>query len=206
MDINLTNSINSPSFIDNFSKNHSENSATEQLKIIHKNIKQYMPFIERIAVVVYEEEHDLLKTLIYSDDNEERILQFYQSKLSGSESLSKIAYSGASRVVNDLGIFERNNKTHSRFIAERNYGASFTSPFYNEAKFAGLIFINSRDKNVFNETNCNALSSFIPLISQIVYNEINRLNILHGSVSAALNYDHETIRAMATNTQSHYAE
>ena len=106
MDINPTPFAKPTSFIDNLSKVTQEDSASNKLKIIHKEIKQHMPFVERIAVIVYEEERDLLKTLIHSDDNKEKVLQFYQSNLSGSESLSKIAHSGTPRIVNDQGIFE----------------------------------------------------------------------------------------------------
>jgi len=192
MEINRTYFTHPTSFIDKLSVINQGSSATDKLKIIHDEIKGHMPFIERIAVIIYEEERDLLKTFIHSDDNRDKILQFYQSKLSDSESLSEIAHSRIPRLVNDLGIFERNSKKHSRFIAKRNYGASYTTPFYNDGRFAGFIFMNSRDKNVFNEISCDALSPFVLLIRQIVDKEIDRLNTLHGSVTSALNHDYET--------------
>ena len=188
MDINRTLFTHPISFIDNSSKITQEDSAPDKLNIIHKEIKRHLPFIERIAIVVYEEELDLLKTFIYSDDNQEKILQFYQSKLSDSASLSEIAHSRIPRVVNDQGIFERNSKKHSRFIAKRNYGASHTTPFYNEGNFAGLIFMNSPDKNVFNQISCDALSPFVDLIELLVCKEIEQLNILHDSVTTALDH------------------
>ena len=176
MDINPTTSNSASAFIDSFSKNDPESSATNKLKIIHKEIKRHMPFVERIAVITYEAENDLLKTFIYSDNNKEKILQFYQSTLSDSESLSEIARNRIPRIINDQGVFERPTKKHSRFIAKRNYGASYTTPFYSKGQFAGLIFINSRDKHVFNEINCHELSPFIQLISRLVYKEIGKEN------------------------------
>lgn len=173
MDINRTHFTLPISFIDNSSKITQEDSATDKLKIIHKEIKRHLPFIERIATVVYEEELDLLKTFIYSDDNQEKILQFYQSRLSDSAPLSEIVHSRISRVVNDLGIFERDHKKHSRFIAKRNYGASYTTPFYNDGRFTGFIFMNSRDKNVFNKISFDALSPFVDLIELLVCKEID---------------------------------
>ena len=188
MDINRTYFTNPSSCIDNLSKINQEGSATDKLKIIHDEIKRHMPFLKRIAVIVYEEKSGLLKTFIHSDDNEDKILQFYQSKLTDSASLSEIAHSRIPRIVNDQGIFERSIKKHSRFIAKRNYGASHTTPFYIEGQFAGLIFMNSRDKNVFNKTSCDLLSPFIDLIELLVRKEIELLNILHNSVTTALDH------------------
>jgi transcriptional regulator with GAF, ATPase, and Fis domain len=190
MDINPTISAGASAFIDKLSKNDQESSATDKLKITHKEIKRHMPFVKRIAVITYEGGSDLLKTFIYSDDNEEKILQFYQSTLSGSESLSEIAHSRIPRIINDQGIFERPTKKHSRFIEKRNYGASYTTPFYSEGKFAGLIFINSRDKNVFNKITCHELSPFIQLISRLVCKEIEQLNILNASITTAFDLDY----------------
>ena len=183
MDINPTH------FIDNLSKINQEGSAADKLQIIHQEIKRHMPFVDRIAVVIYEEERDLLKTFICSD-NEEKVLQFYQSKLGDSQTLSDIAHSKVPRVVNDQGIFDRATKKHSRFIAKRNYGASHTTPFYNEGRFAGLIFINSCDKNVFAELTCHELSPFVHLIGLLVCKEMDQVSILQGSVTTVLDISH----------------
>lgn len=196
MDINFTASTCATPFIDELSNNQ-QSSISNKLKIIHKEIKRHMTFVDRIAIIVYEQEHDLLKTFIYSDDVQEKILQFYQSKLSDSKALCEIALTGDARIINDQGIFDRPVKTHSRFIAKRNYGASYTSAFYNNEQFAGLIFINSRDKNVFDEASCSALAPFVLLIGQLVCEEINRLNTLYGSVTTALHQDYEATEMMA---------
>ena len=195
MDIELTASTCTTPFDELC--NNQEISITDKLQIIHKDIKQHMAFVDRIAVILYEKEHDLLKNFIYSDDIQEKILQFYQSKLSDSKALSEIALTGDARIVNDQGIFDRPVKTHSRFIAQRNYGASYTSPFYNDKQFTGLIFINSRNKNVFDEASCNALAPFVQLISLLVCDEINRLNTLPGSASTVPRQDYEATEIMA---------
>lgn len=172
MDINATAYTSSSSFTDMRSKLNQQDSAGDKLKAVHNEIKQQMPFIERIAVILYDVEHDLLKSFIHSDDVQDTILQFYQSTLSDSESLSNIANSGIPRIVNDQGIFDRPVKNHSRFIAERNYGASHATPFYTGGQFAGLVFMNSRDKNVFDDACCESLSAYVNLIVQFVCEEI----------------------------------
>ena len=183
MDINLT------PFIDNLSKINQEGSAADKVKVVHHEIKQHMPFVTRIAVVIYEEERDLLKTFICSDDNE-KILQFYQSKLGDSQTLSDIARSRQSRVVNDQSIFELSDKKHSKNIIKRGFRSSHTTPFYNEGNFTGLIFINSYEKNVFTEIACHELSPFIHLIGLLVCKEMDQVSILHGSVTSVLDISH----------------
>jgi HD-GYP domain-containing protein (c-di-GMP phosphodiesterase class II) len=160
----------------------------DKLKIIHLEIKRHKPFIARIAVALYDEERDLIKTFICSDD--ETALQFYQSKLSDSQTLSDIARSRQSRVVNDHGIFEQGDKKHSKSIVKSDYASSHTTPFYSEGNFTGLIFINSYDKNVFTEIACHELSPFIQLIGLLVCKEMDLVNILYGSVATVLDISH----------------
>jgi HD-GYP domain-containing protein (c-di-GMP phosphodiesterase class II) len=177
------------SFSDNLSSLDQEGSAADKLTTIHREIQQHLPFIARIAIVIYEEERDLLKTFISSSDDE-HTLQYYQSKLSDSHSLSEIARSRQSRVVNDLVIYAERDRQHSQSIATHGYASSFTTPFYNNGNFAGLIFINSYEKEVFSDLNCHQLSPYIHLIGLLICKEIGQVNILLGSVSTALDISH----------------
>lgn len=176
-------------FTDNLSKIDQEGSASDKLAIIHQEIKRHMPFVERIAVAIYEEERDLLKTFICSDEDE-RVLQFYHSKLGDSQTLSEIANNRLPRVINDLAIFENLEKKHSKNISDSGYGSSHTTPFYNNGQFAGLIFINSCGIDVFDEITCHELSPFIHLVGMLVCKEMDQVKILFGSVTTALEISH----------------
>ncbi len=164
-------------------------SVNEKIGLVHHEIRTHYPFIDRIAVAVYEEERDLLKTFVYSSDTPSP-LQFYQVALSSSDSLSDIAAGGQARVVNDLSIFENNGKTHSERIGKGGYGAGYTVPFYNDGAFAGFIFLNSYLKNVFTEAVCHGLSPFVYLVGLLVLKETDLIKILFGSVSSALDISH----------------
>lgn len=176
-------------FIDNLSNVNQEGSASDKLSIIHQEIKRHLPFIDRIAVVIYEEERDLLKTYICTDEDE-KALQYYQNKLSDSQTLRDIANNGVPRVINDLAIFAQSKKTHSKNMAKRGFGASHTTPFYNNGHFAGLIFINSLETDVFDELSCHEMSPFIHLIGMLVCKEMDQVQILFGSVTTALDISH----------------
>ena len=176
-------------FVDNLSQINQEGSAANKLTIIHQEIQRHMPYIERIAVAIYEEERDLLKTFICSDGNT-KALEFYQSKLSDSKTLYDIAQSKLPRIVNNLNVFENSNKKHSKSIASRGYGSSHTTPFYNDGHFAGLIFINACETDVFDDITCHELSPFIHIIGLLVCKEIDQVKILFGSVTTALQISH----------------
>ena len=185
----IMDSNNFTPYVDNLSKLNKEGTAANKLTIIHEEIQRHMPFIERIAVAIYEKERDLLKTFICSDTNK-KVLEFYQSKLSESQTLYDIAQSRLPRVINNLSIFENSDKKHSKNIAKRGYGSSHTTPFYNDGHFAGLIFINSCETDVFDEITCHELSPFIHIIGLLVCKEIDQIKILFGSVTTALQISH----------------
>ncbi|MEW6647641.1 MAG: HD domain-containing phosphohydrolase [Pseudomonadota bacterium] len=160
-------------------------SISDKLVLVHDEVRGHYPFIDRIAVAMYEPERDLLKTFIYSSKNETP-LQFYETTLSASSSLSEIARSGNARVVNDTTIFDGVNKVHATALGKSGYSSSFTIPFYSDSALAGFIFMNSRHKNVFSEPACHGLSPFVYLISLLVLKEIDMTNVLRGSISSAL--------------------
>ncbi len=164
-------------------------SVNEKIGLVHREIRTHYPFIDRVAVAIYEEERDLLKTFVYSSDIPSP-LQFYQITLSSTASLCAIAASGQARVVNDLSIFEHNGKTHSERIGKSGYGASYTVPLYNDGVFSGFIFLNSYRTNVFNDAVCQGVSPFVHLIGLLVLKEMDLVKILFGSVSSALDISH----------------
>lgn len=164
-------------------------SVGEKLQLIHHEVRHHFPFIDRIAVAIYEEERDLLKTFIYSCDIPTP-LQFYQTALNSSHSLSAIAATGRARVVNDISIFNDIGKIHSERIGKSGYSASYTVPFYNDGLFGGFIFLNSYRSNVFNDAVCQGLSPFVHLVGLLVLKEMDLVKVLFGSVSSALDISH----------------
>lgn len=162
---------------------------SEKLIAIHDEIKEHAPFIHRVAVAIYEEERDLLKTFVCSCGDRDA-LSHYQSVLSNSPSLKRVAEDGEPRVVNDLSVFGSVPKQHSKKIGHAGYGASYTCPIYNDGAFVGFVFFNSKEKNVFTPVILNKLSLFVHLISFLVIKEMELIKVLHGSVCTALDISH----------------
>ncbi len=175
--------------VDNLARLSEKLPISDKLDVIHKEISQHSPFIHRIAVAIYEEERDLLKTFICSCENNNALLN-YQSKLSDSPSLLVVAEEGIPRVINDLTAFSKVKKYHTEKLGNYGYNASYTCPIYNDGVFIGFIFLNSLEKNSFPPLVVNALSPFIHLIALITIKELELIKVLLGSVCTALDISH----------------
>ena len=62
---------------------------SEKIKFLHQIIKKRIDCVDRIAVILYDSKSDLLKTFIYSSDENHPLVQ-YQAKLSKVKSLKEI--------------------------------------------------------------------------------------------------------------------
>lgn len=162
---------------------------TYKVKLIHTEIRRHHEFVDRIAVAIYEPECDLLKTFLCSCDDI-NALEFYQSRLTDSDSLLNIAMTHKPRVINDLSLLKGVNKVHSSRIAAGGYGSSYTTPIYSDGDFAGFVFLNSKKKQCFTDNTCQSLAPFVHLISLLTLRELELTKMLFGSVATALDISH----------------
>jgi len=162
---------------------------SRKLRFIHDTICQRYPYVERLAVAVYDPKTDLLKTFIHSS-GDKMPLNHYQAKLSESHSLCEILEAGRPRVVNDLSIFEQSNKEHTLRIRAEGYDASYTLPMYHSGELFGFLFFNATEKGVFNDEVLNDLDLFGHLMSLTVAQELNQFRTLQAAVDTARDITH----------------
>ncbi len=162
---------------------------SSKLHFVHETINQRHPFIERLAVAVYDPKTDLLKTFLHSS-NGETPLSNYQAKLSESRSLCDILELGKPRVINDLSIFEQTDKEHSQRLLAQGYQASYTLPMYHNDELFGFIFFNASKKGVFSGEVLHDLDLFGHLISLTVVQELSQLHTLNAAVKTARDMTH----------------
>lgn len=161
----------------------------DKLRFVHRILKQRLDFIERIAIAIYDPKTDLLKTFIHSSGGGEP-LSHYQARLAESRSLQEIIEVGRPRVVNDLTIFEENDKTHSQRIQAQGYAASYTLPMYRHGVFFGFIFFNASRSGVFDEETLHYLDLFGRLLSLSVIDELQQFTTLQAAVNTARDITH----------------
>jgi HD-GYP domain-containing protein (c-di-GMP phosphodiesterase class II) len=162
----------------------------EKLDALRQVVVQRHPFIERIAVALYEAESNEIKTFFYSSDSESP-LTHYQAKLSEAPSLFEIRQRLRPRVVNDLDLFDQGRHPHTQAIARQGYQASYTTPMVCEGVFFGFIFFNCSKKDVFDERLLGELDMLAHLITLMVYNERANISTLSATVKSALDMSHE---------------
>lgn len=156
----------------------------EKMTFLHQVVRQDFDFIHRIAVAVYDQKSDILKTLAHSSDGNNP-LRHYQCKLSEAKSLHRIHLEGRPRVANDLAVFSGGKQEHTRRISAHGYQASYTVPIYLHDQLTGFVFFNSRLPGVFQENKLQYLDMIARLISLLVSVELNQVQMLRGALRTA---------------------
>jgi HD-GYP domain-containing protein (c-di-GMP phosphodiesterase class II) len=171
------------------SLNHSV-SLKERLVRCHQVVQGPFPFVERIAVCLYDAKTTLLKTYVHSS-GEDDPLSNYQASLDEAPSLKSILEEGRPRVVNNLVTFEGGPHEHTRRVGRAGYAASYTLPMFYQGALLGFIFFNSRQADVFTETALNHLDVYAHLISLMVVDELSTLRALTAALGTVSHLTHE---------------
>jgi len=154
-----------------------------KLESIHKVLKDRFPFIDRIAVAVYDAKTDLLKTFSHSSGPRAPLIH-YEARLGESRSLMEILKTGKPRVINDLSVFEPPLREHTKRIAAQGYASSYTMPMYVNDTFFGFVFFDSYEKNAFVPDALRHLDVFGHLISLTVLNDLMAIRTMLATVKA----------------------
>lgn len=179
---------------------------SEKIQFIHQILKERLECVDRIAVILYDSKSDLLKTFIYSSDENHPLVR-YQAKLSHVKSLKAIMESGQARVVNDLSVFKGGKAEHTKKIAAQGFGSSYTQPIFLNGQFLGFVFFNSYQKQSFQQEILPELNFFGHLISSIVSTELATIRIMLSTVQAArqISSYHHLETGQHIDRVSHYA-
>ncbi|GLQ31997.1 HD-GYP domain-containing protein [Litoribrevibacter albus] len=161
----------------------------EKLCWVRKLINQHHAYIDRIAVALYDTHTDLLKTFIYSSD-EETPLEQYQYPLSKSQSLSEIAQTHVPRIIPDLSQLEQVQKEHIQALLKAGFRSSYTYPMVYDDHFLGFIFFNSKRPLQFDEFLVTELDMVGQMIALMVFSELSSIQTLVATIRTVLDMTH----------------
>ncbi|HEC18139.1 MAG TPA: HD domain-containing protein [Gammaproteobacteria bacterium] len=161
----------------------------EKLSSVHEAIKAQFPFIDRIAVAIYDAKTDTLKTYVHSSGGDSP-LQHYQAAMADAPSLQEIVKLRKPRVVNDLNIFANGSQKHSQSIQKQGYASSYTLPMFLNDEFFGFVFFNSMQKEVFDGSTLHYFDIIGHLISLLIINEQSSVRTLLATVKTAHDMTH----------------
>jgi HD-GYP domain-containing protein (c-di-GMP phosphodiesterase class II) len=155
----------------------------ERLIGMHEEIKTVgsLPSISRIAVALYDEGSDVLKTFIHSSDGESP-LDHYASKLAERPSLMMLARTGARRVLNDLTEAAQQGQDFASRLVAHGYLSSYTVPIALKGTFYGFIFFNSCEKGFFTQPVVHRLRPYAEVVSLAVVRELDTVRMMQAAV------------------------
>ena len=158
---------------------------TSQLRVIHGLVRSRYPFVDRIALALYEPATDRLKTFI-SSNTDEVLLKRYEVELAQVPSLLTLVQERKSRVVNDIQAEFRAHTTHTDWLAERGYRASYTTPVFQGEQLAAFLFFDSKDPGTFSAETGHFLDSFADLIAQLFLLQRRVVDGMLGTIKVAV--------------------
>ena len=175
--------------IDPLTDLNNTSSLRDKLMSTHKSIIAQFPFIDRIAVALYDPASNILKTYIHSsgDDNP---LDHYESSLDDAPSLKALLEKGLPRVINKLVTFENGKNKHTKRIGRQGYAASYTLPMFSDGVFIGFLFFNSYEEDVFTETALQQIDVYAHMISLMVVNEMTAIKTLSAAIKTTNKLTH----------------
>jgi HD-GYP domain-containing protein (c-di-GMP phosphodiesterase class II) len=149
---------------------------------LHERIRAITPMapLTRIAVAVYDEKSDLLRTFIHSSDGETP-LNHYVAKMSEVPSLCEIAKRGTPRVVNDLN-FYGTRSIHSRRVVEGGFRSSYTVPLMKGGELSGFLFFNSTEVDFFTPAILHQLWPYAQIAGFLAMMELDKIQVIQAAV------------------------
>lgn len=161
----------------------------DRLVKIHETLLEQVDFIDRISVILYDEDTDTVKTFIDSSGYDHP-LDHYEVPLSEAPALQKIRETKQARVVNDLEVYQNSKHLHTKLIREHGYHSSFTLPMFLHSHFAGFVFFNSSETNRFSKKNLVPLTFATHLITATILEELTAFRTLLASLKTATDMVH----------------
>jgi len=164
-------------------------SLGDRLCEIHEEIRRTNPSLCRIAVTVYDQKTDILKTFAHSTDGESPI-SFYEVPLSKVPSLQEIAEGTKPRIIEDISALSTHNQHSSKLLAS-GYQSSLTMPIRFNGTLYGFLFLNSHEKGYFSDGRLSALKAYAGVVSLLVINELQALKTFKGAVQTAREFSRQ---------------
>jgi HD-GYP domain-containing protein (c-di-GMP phosphodiesterase class II) len=163
-----------------------EHAATmgERLAALHRQMIAVVPEVDQIACVLYDADTDLLKTYVDSSRGGDP-LQGYEFPLSGSRSLSELAATRRTRVLDDIPAQATRGSVHSARLVEAGFRSSYTVPLFDGEQLQGFLFMDSRQPAIFTESVIDQLGVYVSLVRMLICHHLTAMRSLVGSVRIA---------------------
>lgn len=175
---------------DTLAKLHESLPLSDKLRFVHQVIRQDFPFIDRLAIALFDPQTETLKTYTHSTEGDNSPVTAYEAPLGKAPSLRAIMKHRRPRLVQDLNIFSKGTHEHTKRIAAKGYQASYTMPLYQSGTFIGFLFFNSLESHPFVPNVLRQIDIYGHLIALMVINELTAIRTLMAAIKAARSMTH----------------
>lgn len=174
---------------DTLAQLHESIPLTNKLNFIHKIILEDFPFINRLAIALYDEKTEILKTYAHSTEGDNPVIT-YEAPLDEAPSLREIIEQRRPRLVQDLNIFSGGKHEHTKRVAAKGYKSSYTMPLYQNGLFIGFLFFNSLQEHPFTPSVLRQVDIYAHLVALMVLNELATIRTMVAAVQAIRSMTH----------------
>lgn len=173
---------------------------SEKISVLHRTIRARFPFVERVAVALFDGQQERIRTFV-SSNHENGLaapspIQNYEVSLDEAPALKEVLLRGTPRVVNDLSVYAKGEREHTRRIANEGFRSSYTVPVTIDRGLKGIVFFNARRTHCFGREVTLQLDVFAMLIAKQVLQDLMSLKAVraatHMMSRAVRHRDHET--------------
>jgi HD-GYP domain-containing protein (c-di-GMP phosphodiesterase class II) len=161
--------------------NNAAETLNQQLSRLHREVREYFPFVVRIAVALHDSKTDEIKTFLCSPSDTSPLTD-YRIPLASAGWLNSVRLSRRPRVIAEIDPSVLGDKEHSLRILSAGYKASYTAPIFYDGKFLGFIFFNADRSNAFSERVTRQLDLFVTIISLMIENALRSVDVLVGGL------------------------
>ncbi|MEH6823403.1 MAG: HD domain-containing phosphohydrolase [Motiliproteus sp.] len=161
-----------------------DHSISATILQIHEGLRDRFEHLCRIAVAIYDQPSDTLKTFAHSTHGEAP-LTFYEVKLSDVPSLQQLAESGQPRVLDDLSVLQGSPSEHSHKVMNAGYHSSYTEPLLVDGQLIGFLFFDASLPGYFDKPTVEQLQSYGKILAAIIAIQFANVRTLGGAVAMA---------------------
>jgi len=182
-------------------------SFRDQLAAVHRELRYDLPAIRRVAVAVYDQETDRLRTFLHSTDGPVPF-SLHEALLTKVPSLAELGATRSDRVVADLETLRGSPSIHTRQLLERGYRSSYTRPFYEHGLLRGFVFFDSDRKDYFDAVVVRHLGVYAHLVSLLVLEALAPANVLRTAIDVTreVTHLHDAETGAHLDRMAHYAQ
>jgi HD-GYP domain-containing protein (c-di-GMP phosphodiesterase class II) len=154
----------------------------ESLARLHGEVREYFPFVVRIAVALYDAPTGEIRTFLNSP-HEASPLSDYRIPLTQAGWLDELRRSRRSRAIDVLEPATVGYQEHSTRIVGAGYRASYTVPVYDGARFVGFVFFDSNVRASFTPRVVRQLDLFVRIVGLVIRSALRSVDVLVGGLS-----------------------